>query len=85
RKQYYFYLNKEGFFLQRDSAQRDAERERRLRIDSETRAKQALQEANRCRSRLKLLTQEFARHALKAGVGVSCQNSFCVPEMFIKN
>ncbi|KAF7262901.1 hypothetical protein GWI33_003863, partial [Rhynchophorus ferrugineus] len=46
---------------QRESAQRDAERERRLRVDSEARAKQALQEAARYRSRLKLLTQEFAR------------------------
>ncbi|XP_060528488.1 uncharacterized protein LOC132703328 isoform X2 [Cylas formicarius] len=45
----------------RESAQRDADRERRLRVDSETRAKQALQEAARCRSRLKLLTTEFAR------------------------
>lgn len=45
----------------RESAQRDADRERRLRVDSESRAKQALQEAARCRSRLKLLTQEFAR------------------------
>ncbi|XP_076253350.1 uncharacterized protein LOC143191823 isoform X4 [Rhynchophorus ferrugineus] len=45
----------------RESAQRDAERERRLRVDSEARAKQALQEAARYRSRLKLLTQEFAR------------------------
>ncbi|XP_050304279.1 uncharacterized protein LOC126741872 isoform X2 [Anthonomus grandis grandis] len=45
----------------RESAQRDADRERRLRLDSESRAKQALQEAARCRSRLKLLTQEFAR------------------------
>ncbi|XP_066246807.1 uncharacterized protein [Euwallacea similis] len=45
----------------RESAQRDADRERRLRVDSETRAKQAIQEATRCRSRLKLLTQEFAR------------------------
>ncbi|XP_074031614.1 uncharacterized protein isoform X3 [Leptinotarsa decemlineata] len=45
----------------RESAQRDADRERRLRADSETRAKQALQEAARCRSRLKLLTSEFAR------------------------
>ncbi|XP_057653435.1 uncharacterized protein LOC130892214 isoform X3 [Diorhabda carinulata] len=45
----------------RESAQRDADRERRLRADSETRAKQALQEAARCRSRLKLLTSEFQR------------------------
>ncbi|CAG9819030.1 unnamed protein product [Phaedon cochleariae] len=42
-------------------AQRDADRERRLRADSETRAKQALQETARCRSRLKLLTTEFQR------------------------
>ncbi|XP_031352012.1 uncharacterized protein LOC116177237 isoform X3 [Photinus pyralis] len=45
----------------RESAQRDADRERRLRADSEARAKQALQEAARCRSRLKLLTHEFSR------------------------
>ncbi|CAH1112727.1 unnamed protein product, partial [Psylliodes chrysocephalus] len=45
----------------RESAQRDADRERRLRADSETRAKQALHEAARCRSRLKLLTTEFQR------------------------
>ncbi|KAJ8917811.1 hypothetical protein NQ315_010720, partial [Exocentrus adspersus] len=45
----------------RESAQRDADRERRLRADSETRTKQALQEAARCRSKLKLLTNEFAR------------------------
>ncbi|XP_048518949.1 uncharacterized protein LOC109542012, partial [Dendroctonus ponderosae] len=45
----------------RDSAQRDADRERRLRIDSDSRARQAAQEAACCRSRLKLLTQEFAR------------------------
>ncbi|XP_072380068.1 uncharacterized protein [Diabrotica undecimpunctata] len=45
----------------RESAQRDADRERRLRADSETRAKQALQEAARCRSRLKILTTEFQR------------------------
>lgn len=49
------------FLLQRESAQRDADRERRLRADSETRTKQALQEAARCRSRLKLLTSEFQR------------------------
>ncbi|XP_068899256.1 uncharacterized protein [Tenebrio molitor] len=45
----------------RESAQRDADRERRLRADSESRAKQALQEAARCKSRLKLLTTEFTR------------------------
>ncbi|XP_044754122.1 uncharacterized protein LOC123313336 isoform X3 [Coccinella septempunctata] len=45
----------------RESAHRDADRERRLRIESETRAKQAIQEATRCRSRLKLLTTEFAK------------------------
>ncbi|XP_064211325.1 uncharacterized protein LOC661743 isoform X3 [Tribolium castaneum] len=45
----------------RESAQRDADRERRLRADSESRAKQALQEAARCKSRLKLLTSEFTR------------------------
>ncbi|CAG9862014.1 unnamed protein product [Phyllotreta striolata] len=45
----------------RESAQRDADRERRLRSDSETRAKLALQDAARCRSRLKLLTSEFQR------------------------
>ncbi|KAF5292629.1 hypothetical protein FQA39_LY13962 [Lamprigera yunnana] len=45
----------------REAAQRDADRERGLRADSEARAKQALQEAARCRSRLKLLTHEFSR------------------------
>ncbi|XP_044264437.1 uncharacterized protein LOC123011170 isoform X2 [Tribolium madens] len=45
----------------RESAQRDADRERRLRADSESRAKQALQDAARCKSRLKLLTSEFTR------------------------
>lgn len=47
--------------FQREAAQRDADRERRMRADSEARAKQALQEAARCRSRLKLLTNEFSR------------------------
>ncbi|XP_022918173.1 putative leucine-rich repeat-containing protein DDB_G0290503 isoform X2 [Onthophagus taurus] len=45
----------------REATQRDADRERRMRADSEARAKQAVQEAARCRSRLKLLTSEFAR------------------------
>lgn len=54
-------LNSKFFLLQREATQRDADRERRLRSDSEIRAKQALQEAARYRSRLKLLTNEFAR------------------------
>ncbi|XP_018334223.1 uncharacterized protein LOC108743243 isoform X2 [Agrilus planipennis] len=45
----------------RESSQRDADRERRLRAESEARTKQALQEAARCRARLRLLTNEFTR------------------------
>lgn len=47
--------------FQREAVQRDADRERRLRADCEARTKQALQEAARCKSRLKLLTNEFSR------------------------
>ncbi|KAF5281466.1 hypothetical protein FQR65_LT14674 [Abscondita terminalis] len=45
----------------REATQRDADRDRRLRADSEARAKHALQEAARVRSRLKFLTHEFSR------------------------
>ncbi|XP_049824020.1 uncharacterized protein LOC109604720 isoform X3 [Aethina tumida] len=45
----------------RESAKKDADRERLLHAESENRTKQALLEAARCRSRLKLLTSEFAR------------------------
>lgn len=45
----------------RESAHRDADRERRMRMDTESRAKQAFQEASRYKSRLKILTTEFAR------------------------
>lgn len=65
---YYFYHHHNKtlifyllFILQREATQRDADRERRLRADSESKTKQALQEAARCRSRLKLLTSEFSR------------------------
>ncbi|KAK9879895.1 hypothetical protein WA026_008398 [Henosepilachna vigintioctopunctata] len=64
RSKYQVY-EKNCFDKQRESAHRDADRERRLRMDSETRAKQAIQEATRCRSRLKLLTTEFARFHLR--------------------
>ncbi|CAH0555703.1 unnamed protein product [Brassicogethes aeneus] len=45
----------------RESAKKDADRERLLHAESEIRTKQALLEAARCRSRLKLLTSEFSR------------------------
>ncbi|XP_065173663.1 uncharacterized protein [Atheta coriaria] len=55
------YRSSSAFHSMREATQRDADRERRLRADSESKTKQALQEAARCRSRLKLLTSEFSR------------------------
>ncbi|XP_044733100.1 uncharacterized protein LOC123295728 isoform X2 [Chrysoperla carnea] len=45
----------------RESVQRDAERERKLRAESEVRMREAGAEATRYRTRLKFLTQEFAK------------------------
>lgn len=47
--------------MQKESTVRDVERERRLRTESETRVREAAADAARCRTRLKLLTHEFAR------------------------
>lgn len=52
------------FVFQRESAARDVERERRLRAESEARVREAAADAARCRTRLKLLTHEFARFVI---------------------
>lgn len=58
---HYLYLISNIFLLQRESVQRDAERERKLRAESEVRMREAGAEATRYRTRLKFLTQEFAK------------------------
>ncbi|XP_075220497.1 uncharacterized protein LOC142323961 [Lycorma delicatula] len=45
----------------RELAQRDVDRERRLRVDSETRLRSSLSEAERCKTRLSALQKEFSR------------------------
>ncbi|XP_039292998.1 uncharacterized protein LOC111062079 isoform X2 [Nilaparvata lugens] len=45
----------------REVAQRDVDRERRLRCESEARLRSSLSEADRCRSRLAALQKEFTR------------------------
>ncbi|GLH01728.1 Uncharacterized protein GBIM_07798 [Gryllus bimaculatus] len=48
--------------LQREALQRDAERERRLRLDAELRLRDCSAEAERCRGRLSSLQREVHRY-----------------------
>jgi hypothetical protein len=47
--------------LQREALQRDVDRERRLRLDTEVRLRDSTGEAERCRARLASLQREFSR------------------------
>ena len=49
------------FFFQREVLQRDVDRERRLRLDTEVRLRDTTSEAERCRARLTSLQREFGR------------------------
>jgi len=49
------------FSLQREVLQRDVDRERRLRLDTEVRLRDCAGKAERCRGRLASLQREFGR------------------------
>ncbi|KAG8263761.1 NCK-associated protein 5 [Homalodisca vitripennis] len=56
-------LSRQQSFLShsREVLQRDVDRERRLRLDSECRLRNSASEAERCRARLATLQREFSR------------------------
>lgn len=47
--------------LQREWLQRDVDRERRLRLDTEARLKGSSSEADRCRAKLSALQKDFTK------------------------
>jgi hypothetical protein len=50
-----------SYFIQREALQRDVDRERRLRLDTEVRLRDSTSDAERCRARLASLQREFGR------------------------